>query len=69
MNTPPRRLLRLGSIVKPRGLLPISRSCFYSWIKAGRAPRPIKLGRISIWRESDINHLIENGIGSEGSER
>lgn len=55
------QFLRLSQIVGSKGLLPISRSTFYSRIKNGKIPPPIKLGaRISVWRAVDILNAIEN---------
>ena len=46
-------------IAGPTGLLPINRSTWWAWIKADRAPRPVKLGpRISAWRVEDIRALL-----------
>lgn len=61
------RLIRIKEIVgdkkadppKP-GLLPIGKSQFYAGIKAGKYPKPIKMGpRTSCWRLSTILALIE----------
>lgn len=51
--------LRLGDIIGPGGLLPVSRATFYSLIAKGVMPRPIKVGRASLWRRSEINTAIE----------
>lgn len=56
-------LLRLSDIVRPNGLLPISRSTFWKGVKAGTFPKPIKLGpRTTCWRHSDINKLVLHGV-------
>jgi predicted DNA-binding transcriptional regulator AlpA len=50
-------LLRLPQVLKR---FPVSRSCWWAGVKAGRFPKPIKLGpRTSAWLESDIDGLIE----------
>lgn len=55
-------LLRIPDIVKPKGLLPISRSTFWKGVKSGKYPQPIKLGpKITCWKWSEINNLINNG--------
>ena len=43
-----------------RGLLPISRHAWYSGIKDGRFPKPIKLGSGNYWRAGDIRRLINS---------
>lgn len=48
-----------------RGLLPISRAAWYVGIKAGKYPKPIKLGSGNYWRAGDIRRLI-NGQSVEG---
>ncbi len=59
------RLLRLWQVLE---ILPISRSAWYQGIKAGKFPKPVKLGpRISAWKYSDIIQIIERGVeGDEG---
>lgn len=58
-------LRRLASIIGPDGPIPVSRSTWWAGVKSGRFPAPVKLGpRITAWRESDIQKLIDDGIGS-----
>jgi prophage regulatory protein len=58
-------LLRLKSIIGPNGRLPISKSLWWSGVKSGRFPAPVKLGpRVTCWRSEDIQKLIDDGIGS-----
>lgn len=41
-------------------IIPVSRSSWFSGIKSGRYPKPIKLGERSIaWRVEDIRTLLE----------
>lgn len=65
------QLLRLKEIIgdkksdPPRaGIIPIGRSTWLQGVKDGRFPAPVKLGRISAWRLSDIEALIESNSGS-----
>jgi prophage regulatory protein len=59
-SLPPAGLLRLPAIL---ALIPISRSSWFSGIKAGKFPKPVKLGaRISAWRVQDIKPLIERPV-------
>lgn len=56
--------VRLASILAPHGPIPVSKSTWWAGIKAGRFPRPVKLGpRITAWRVEDIRELIEKGAG------
>lgn len=56
---------RLRDIVQPTGLLPISASSWWSGVKKGIYPQPIRLGkRITAWRARDIQALIERGVQS-----
>jgi prophage regulatory protein len=55
--------LRLKSIVGSSGLIPISKSTWWAGVKAGRFPKPIKLGpRITAWRVEDIRSLVDRGV-------
>lgn len=61
--------LRLSQIIgKPAtagapaipALIPVSKSTWWSGVRTGRYPKPIKLGkRITAWRVEDILALIE----------
>lgn len=59
-------LLRLKDIIgdrkaRPptRGLLPIAASTWWELVRAGEAPKPLKIGRASLWRAGDVLQLIE----------
>ncbi|PUE62147.1 hypothetical protein B9Z36_02225 [Limnohabitans sp. Rim8] len=59
------RFLRLKDIIgdKRSGttpIIPISKSAWWSGVASGRFPKPSKLGRVSVWRASDIAKLIES---------
>jgi len=39
---------------------PVSRSTWWSGVKSGKFPQPVKLGpRITAWRVSDIRNLLD----------
>ena len=41
-------------------IIPVSKSTWWAWVKAGRFPKPVKLGpRTTAWRVSDIRKLID----------
>ena len=57
------RLVRLSEILAPGGPVPISKSQWWEGVRKGRYPQPVKLGpRITAWRASDIERLIEEGV-------
>lgn len=59
-------LVRLRSILAPKGPLPIGKSTWWKGVKDGRYPAPVKLGpRISAWRVADILALVES-MAKEG---
>ena len=52
--------VRLSTILK---IIPVGRTTWWSGIKTGRFPKPVKLGsRITAWRAEDIRELIEKGV-------
>ena len=56
------RLLRLCEVLE---IIPISKSSWWAGVKAGKYPKPIKLGpRTTCWRLSDVLELVEAGISS-----
>jgi predicted DNA-binding transcriptional regulator AlpA len=62
--------LRISDIVRNRrtgkpGILPISSATFWAWVKAGRAPKPIKLSAgVTVWRRADIVAFAESLSGA-----
>lgn len=53
-------LVRLSSLLAPRGPIPVGKSTWWAGVKSGRYPKPIKLGpRITAWRVEDIREFIE----------
>jgi|GEM_PF-868027 len=65
-TTPSDEELQREPVVTKR--LGISRSLFWRWIKEGKAPQGIKLGpRITVWKKSDIDELINQLINENES--
>ena len=48
-------MLRLAQVLE---VLPMSRSTFYAGIGTGRFPRPVKVGRLSMWPLTEIENCI-----------
>ena len=54
------RLVRLPGVLER---IPISRSTWWDGVRAGKYPKPVKLGsRLTCWRLADIIELAERGI-------
>jgi len=69
MNTLPQTgFLKIRTIIGDRNanppipaIIPVSRSTFWSGVKSGRFPAPVKLGeRCTAWRVEDIRAYIES---------
>lgn len=63
MNTD--RYLRLKDIIGDKKLgiqpiIPISKSSWWAGVSCGRFPKPDKLGRVSVWRASDIARIVSH---------
>jgi predicted DNA-binding transcriptional regulator AlpA len=64
-----RAYLRVSDITRnrrtgERGLLCISASTWWQWVKAGKAPAPIKLSSgCTVWREADVLAFAESLAG------
>jgi len=39
-------------------IIPVKKSCWWQMVRDGRAPKPVKLGRCTMWRVEDIKALI-----------
>lgn len=63
-HSQPDRLLRLPDLKSITGM---GRSRTYDEIKRGRFPRPVKLGRVSAWPESEVYRWIEDRKAERGT--
>lgn len=44
------------------GIVPVSGSTWWRWVKSGKAPKPVKLSdRVTVWRVEDIRAFINSG--------
>lgn len=58
-SLPEAGFVRLPAILSPNGPIPVGRSTWWAGVKAGRFPKPVKLGpRTTAWRVEDIRALI-----------
>ncbi|MDQ9168992.1 transcriptional regulator [Oxalobacteraceae bacterium R-40] len=39
-------------------LIPVKKTCWWEGVKTGRFPKPVKIGRCTMWRVEDIKALI-----------
>jgi hypothetical protein len=39
-------------------IIPVKKSCWWDGVRKGRFPKPVKLGRCTMWRVEDIKALI-----------
>ena len=39
-------------------IIPVKKSCWWDGVRTGRFPKPVKLGRCTMWRVEDIRALI-----------
>lgn len=57
--------LRLPEVLR---LYPVSKSTWWSGIREGRYPHPVKLGeRATAWRVEDIRALIESAASAKAA--
>jgi len=51
----PAQYLRIAQLVAPDGILPVSKSTIWAWVKAGAFPAPIKLSpRITVFDREEV---------------
>lgn len=66
MQLPPTGFVRLPQILSH---IPVSRSTWWTGVKSGKYPRPIKLGKnTTAWKAEDIHALIEKLASQKGAE-
>jgi prophage regulatory protein len=51
-----RKLIPLPAVLE---LVPVGRAYWYELVRDGKAPRPVKLGKRSLWLESEIGQWVE----------
>ena len=69
-NSKPNHLSSRGYLRIPQvlHLVPVSKSTWWTWVKDGKAPKPIKLGpKITAWKAEDINQFLD-GFSSDTTE-
>lgn len=64
-NIPSEGFVRIGQIIgdKKRELtpvFPVSKSTWWSGVKTGKYPKPVKHGGSTFWRAEDIHALIKS---------
>ncbi len=58
--------VRIGKIVAPDGVIPVSRASWWAGVASGRFPKPVKLGpNTTAWDVKDIRALIAKFAGQE----
>lgn len=45
-------------------IIPVKKSCWWDGVRSGRFPKPVKLGRCTMWRVEDIRTLIKTAKGA-----
>jgi predicted DNA-binding transcriptional regulator AlpA len=64
MNVKPRlvRACQLYSTPKKQGLLPVSHTTLWRWIKSGKFPTPMKIGgNMVVWDSEVVEHFVQTG--------
>ena len=60
-NTPPKNG-KPGSA----GIIPVSIATWWRWVKQGRAPEPIRLGRnVTVWRADEVQAVAARLKGGD----
>lgn len=60
------RLLRLSDVLER---VPVGRSTWHRLVSLGEVPPPVKVGGAALWRERDIDRLIDTGTWPPGRGR
>ena len=56
-------LMRIPQILE---IMPISRATFCSMVKKGEFPKPIKIGRLSLWTEEQVQAYMRQKAKEAG---
>jgi len=55
------RLIRDKEVLQ---YIPMSRATWWAGVREGRLPQPVRLGRVTCWRLSDIQKLIAGEVSN-----
>jgi prophage regulatory protein len=55
-SAPSHKLIPLPAVLD---LVPVGRAYFYELVRDGKAPRPIKLGKRSLWLEHEVDSWVD----------
>lgn len=58
LKADPNRLLRINDVIS---IIPVAKSTWWGWVAKGTAPAPVRLGRTTAWRYSDLEEFIDKG--------
>lgn len=48
------------------GIIPVSPATWWSWVKSGKAPAPIRLSAgVTVWRTADVLRFAESLAGAQ----
>jgi len=56
-------LMRIPQILE---IMPISRATFCSMVKNGEFPKPIKIGRLSLWTQEQVQAYMRQKVKEAG---
>lgn len=56
---------RLGRLPKAKEIVPVGTTQWYAWVKAGKLPKPIKIGRASFWDLDEVQEAVDRLIEDE----
>mgnify|MGYP000465013661 CR=1 FL=1 len=59
------RLLSLSDVLS---VVPVASSTWRQWVKDGKAPAPVKYGRRTFWRSSDVQQFTSGNWPGAGQE-
>jgi predicted DNA-binding transcriptional regulator AlpA len=65
-----KKVLRIADLASTKGkpgLLPVSPTTVWRWVREGRFPKPFKLGdSVTVWDATEVTAFIERQSGSAG---
>lgn len=54
------RIRQLVTTQQHEGILPVSSATLWRWVKAGKFPRPFKLGeKVTVWDAAEVEAFIQ----------
>ena len=55
------RYVRVAQICGPGGIIAVSKSAWWAWVQAGKAPKGHRINGVTVWSLAEVLAFVEEG--------